>query len=305
MAIQAKRIIKFVVQITSLLSRFSTPSSWQKAGTFAAIVLLTVASVWAAQITWLILTPQVSVGAPHTSVAVGAGTATRADVTQLQALHLFGEAGAVASNRVVQDAPETTLNIRLVGVTASTNPLLSAAIIQQGSNQATYIPGDTIQGSRAVLKEIYSDRVLLENNNRTETLWLDGRDGSEASLELNVASRQETRNESSGARAEEPAEVMADLSSDQLEVLEVIAIQPERNEDGLVGYRVSPKSDQALFRELGFENGDIAVAINGYDLTNMAEAMELMNELQGMTEAQVRVLRNGEFVDIDIYLPNE
>src|SRR5690554_2363369 len=105
------------------------------------------------------------------------------DLSQVQALHLFGQKGATTAQATTTNAPVTTLNIRLVGVTASNNPNLSAAIIQQGSEQSTYIPGDTIRNSRAVVQEIYSDRVMLEHNNRLETLWLEGRDGSEARSE--------------------------------------------------------------------------------------------------------------------------
>lgn len=266
-----------------------------------ALILLTVAAVWLAKMTWLVLTPkpQMNVG----SVEGNQGRITgseRVDVSRIQQLHLFGETGVQSVQQTI-DAPETTLNVRLVGVTASNNPALSAAIIQQGSNQNTYIPGDTIEGSRAELREIYGDRVLLDNSGRVETLWLDGRDGREASLNLTSTGSSASSSNTETSNTSEDVE----LSSQQQELLEVISIQPERNGSELLGYRVSPKNDPAKFSELGFETGDIAVAINGYDLTNMVEAMELMNEIQGMTQAQVSVLRNGEIVDIDIYLASE
>nr|WP_256473728.1 type II secretion system protein GspC [Aliidiomarina quisquiliarum] len=261
------------------------------------MVFLLFAAWLLAQLTWRLVMP---VG-PPTLMPLSATPVTSIEVAQLdlsriQGLHLFGKKGAEVSRPSTNEAPETTLNIRLVGVTASNNPHLSAAIIQQGSEQSTYIPGDTISSSRAVVKEIRSDRVLLEHNNRLETLWLEGRDGSEVALVLQTQPVQ-------AAPAAAPEEV--NLTTRQLEILEVISISPQQGENGLVGYRLAPKANEAMFREFGLRPGDLAVAINGYDLTNMAEALELMTQLEGLTQAQVRILRDGEYVDIEIYIPAE
>lgn len=285
--------------LNRLLERLRSPRLIQFVLTSVGLVLVMLTAWTLAQLTWRLAVPDSPPAlTPLSAIAVPATNAPPLDANKVKALQLFGAQGATQQVAQVQDAPVTQLNIRLVGVTASTNPNLSAAIVQQGSNQATYIPGETIANSRAVVQQILSDRVLLENNNRLETLWLEGRDGSEAPLTL-------VTEPDTATAEEEPAAVEPELSTKQMEILELISITPQQSEQGLAGYRLAPKADGALFRELGLRQGDLAVAINGYDLTNVADAIALISELEGATQAQVRVLRDGEYVDIDVYIPQE
>lgn len=259
--------------------------------------MLAMAAWWAAQVTWRILTPTEPVTVSVGPMSGGSAATRTVQLDRVQRLFLFGEEGRQPEARRVTEAPETTLNIRLVGVTASNNPNLSAAIIQQGASQAVYIAGDTIASSRAVVDEILSDRVLLNNNNRLETLWLEGRDGSESGLNV----------QTEAARPATPArqQSAAPATARQQELLQHISITPEQGDNGITGFRLSPRGDGQLFREAGLQDGDVAVAINGFDLTNPADAMVVMEEIQTMTDAQIRVRRGDEYVDIEIRMPNE
>ncbi|WP_157957875.1 type II secretion system protein GspC [Aliidiomarina celeris] len=299
-----------MLQLSSIKSKWFANNAgtayFRWASATASLIMVAFAAWLAGGLFWSLFTPAPNVAAVSVQATPQPSAGSAVNVSTIQQLHLFGQQGvAPVRNTQTTDAPETTLNIRLVGVTASSNPNLSAAIIQQGSNQQTYIPGDTVAGSRAVVQEILSDRVLLNHNNRTEILWIEGRDGSEVSL--NVMSQAPTETEAEQNLTDEPTSEIteADLSSAQLEILELISITPQPGGNGLIGYRLAPRGDDTLFRELGLRAGDLAVSINGYDLTDMAEAMQLMNELQGLSQAQIRVLRDGEYVDIDVYIPTE
>lgn len=57
-------------------------------------------------------------------------------------------------------------------------------------------------------------------------------------------------------------------------------------------------SNPELFRQAGFRDGDLAVAINGQDLTNISTAMKVTGELATMTEATVTVMRGNEYIDL-------
>lgn len=284
---------------TTLLSRLRSAQFISPLFIGLGLVFLLFAAWLLAQLTWRLLIPVgPTAQMPLSATPLATIEVAQLDISRVQGLHLFGKQGAEISRIATNEAPATTLNIRLVGVTASNNPHLSAAIIQQGSEQSTYIPGDTISSSRAVVQEIRSDRVMLEHNNRLETLWLEGRDGSEAPLVLQT---QPVRT----ATPEAEPEAAVSLTTRQLEILEIISISPQQGENGLAGYRLAPKANEAMFRGFGLRPGDLAVAINGYDLTNMAESLELMSQLEGLTQAQVRILRDGEYVDIEIYMPAE
>lgn len=87
--------------------------------------------------------------------------------------------------------------------------------------------------------------------------------------------------------------------------MELINITPASNDGELIGYRLSPKSNPEIFRAAGLRDGDIAIMFNGYDLTNAAEAMSLVQSLESMTTASIVVLRDGEEVTIELSIPNQ
>ncbi|RUO23626.1 type II secretion system protein GspC [Aliidiomarina iranensis] len=266
--------------------------------TLLGIVLLLVAAWYAAAITWRVLTP-VDSGASVFKPQVTANQSNRSRVRpeQIGQLHLFGERGAVntvAQNR--SDVPRTTLNIRLVGATTAPDPARSAAIIEQGGNQNTYVIDETIASSRAVVREIYVDRIILENNGRLETLLLEGVDGADTGISLVTSAPSRPVEETAPERIE-------DVSYQNIG--ELINISPAQEGGELIGYRLAPKTNPEIFNQAGFRSGDIAVSLNGYDLTNAAEALVIMNEIQTLTSATVVVLRDGDLVELEFSIPNE
>ena len=70
----------------------------------------------------------------------------------------------------------------------------------------------------------------------------------------------------------------------------------------LIGYRLSPGKDPELFREMGLKNNDLAVAINGYQLTDMKQAMSAMNELRNSSDASITVERDGQTMSVQFSL---
>lgn len=266
--------------------------------TLLGVLLLLISAWYAAAITWRVITP-VNTGSAVFTPQAGASQQARSRIQpeQINQLNLFGERGAVqATAQAREDVPQTTLNIRLVGVSAATDPSRSAAIIEQGSNQNTYIIDETVASSRAIIKEIYPDRIILENNGRLETLLLEGREGTDGGLSLVTSSPTRPAAESTPTSLEEVT---------YANIGELITISPAQEDGELIGYRLAPKGDPTLFNAAGFQSGDIAVSLNGYDLTNAAEAMVIMNEIQTLTSATVVVLRDGDLVELEFSIPNE
>lgn len=279
-------------------------------GSFALGLLFLLLAAWLlAQLTWRLLVP---ITAPHLSPLADYPTAnivfsqqgTQQGIERIQALYLFGREPSDNNQTAIIDAPVTSLNIRLVGLTVSNDPNLSAAIVQQGSEQTTYITGETIAKSRAVVKEIRADRIILEHNQRLESLWLEGRDGDEAPLLL-ITSELSRQPVAAPPNSDTVRESSSHLSIQQQRLLDVIAISPEQRNGNLLGYKVEPKDNADLLQQLGLQAGDLIVAMNGYDLTNMAEALALMNQLDGLTQAHLRILRDGAYMDIDVHIPAE
>lgn len=275
-------------------------------------ILIVLTAWYAANLTWQLFTPAQQYVSQPASGGAG-GSVEEVQLENLQQLHLFGELGAdPAAAQSRTEAPETQLNLRLIGVTASNNPERSAAVIQQGSEQRTYIPGEQIARSRAVLEEILPDRVLLNNEGQRETLYLEGRDGYEAVLTVPQIDAATGPVAGESEVAEEATEIPDQLASDIEDIRdnpeainELIQISPARGPEGLQGYRLEPRDNPEAFAEAGFQPGDVAVAINGFDLTDMTEAMQIMNELDDLQQISVRVLRDGEYVDLQLRVPTQ
>jgi len=108
------------------------------------------------------------------------------DVTQIIDAHLFGEVTEPVEEQTAA-APETNLQIRLLGLVASANPSLSRAIIDvDGAKLKPYSVGESIEGTDAVIHAVENSRVLLKRGQALESLALKRKGTADASGENNV-----------------------------------------------------------------------------------------------------------------------
>lgn len=100
-------------------------------------------AVLLARFTWSLINPAEPDDSAVLPIVTVDSTATGS--MNLETLTTLNLSSSRAGNRPksVQNAPKTSLNVRLIGVSASSNPERSAAIIQQGSKQQTYIIGES------------------------------------------------------------------------------------------------------------------------------------------------------------------
>ena len=92
-------------------------------------------------------------------------------------------------------------------------------------------------------------------------------------------------------------------NSNPNKVLDFIRISPVRQGNEVKGYRVKPGKNPSLFNEAGLQSGDLAIALNGVDLTNTSEAVGLMKEFPTMTEVSLTIDRNGELNELFFSIP--
>ena len=81
------------------------------------------------------------------------------NIDQIKQSHLFGRSDSLLSEvkPVVSHAPQTRLNLRLVGVVMSDTRQNSLAVIEYQGSQSTYGVHETIEGTRVVLTAVLSD----------------------------------------------------------------------------------------------------------------------------------------------------
>lgn len=215
---------------------------------------------------------------------------------EIASFHLFGEAAVDETAPV--DAPETKLNLQLIGILAIGEKDGLAIIASSGRDEAVYKVGDQIPGN-ATLKAVYADRVLLESSRGLETLKLP-KDEALITFE----------EEESGA-AGEPADTGPDRINPQslrdyrrefirnpASLAEIAQIQPSQQDGQFVGYEVKPMRDQPLFDALGLKAGDVVTQVNGIDLNEPENGIRALRDLMKADKIEVTVLRNGQPVQL-------
>lgn len=95
------------------------------------------------------------------------------DVSEIINAHLFGverKSGA----RNISEAPETKLQIRLMGLIASADQHFARALIAvSGSKTRSYSVGQAVEGTDASIHAVQPGRVLLKRGNAMESLTLE------------------------------------------------------------------------------------------------------------------------------------
>jgi general secretion pathway protein C len=276
--------------------------------------LFLLVALLAAQVTWKLIPANTPLATWQASAAASPSVKS-INLQGVHNLHLFGnhDASQVSRAPVVEtitDAPKTSLSILLTGVVASTAVTQGLAVIDSRGVQDTYSLGDKISGTSASLKEVYADRIIITNGGRYETLMLDGlpyTTNGQVNQQLQQAkqsqgvSRVDQRNNQQVSQ--ELGQSRDELLADPSKITDFLAISPVRNGDSLAGYRLNAGRDAALFQQAGFQANDLAKSINGFDLTEMSQALEVMASLSELTEIAVMVERDGQLVEIMFSLP--
>ncbi len=266
------------------------------------------------RLVWQVVQPVEPIPAwsPTTVVTSNSSSDSHYNLRELQEMQLFGkyepnkEAPAPVVREVVQNAPETKLNLNLVGVVASTNPATSLAIIANRNQQNTYAIDESIEGTRATLIAVFVDRVIIRNSGRDETLMLDGNDFTSevaSNRRSNTASRASSpSNNSDDQVGEQLTQIKLEIMENPQNMFSYIRLSQVKEEGELVGYRVNPGKERALFDAVGLKPNDLAVNLNGSDLTDPSTMATLFQELQQATSLSLSVERDGQLHDIYIDL---
>ena len=189
-------------------------------------------------------------------------------------------------------------------------------IIESQGKQETYVVDDAIKGTRAKLAQVLPDRVILDVSGRFETLMLDGLYFTKKVSMPVLAERKESEltagpqlvenNEINATEDEDVKEALIETREEVLDdpgkLFDYIRVSQAMVDGELVGYRLSPGKDPALFKQMGLMNNDLAIAINGYQLNDLKQAMSAINELRNSTDASITIERDGEQIDVQFSL---
>ncbi|WP_394127355.1 type II secretion system protein GspC [Vibrio hepatarius] len=280
------------------------PHVQQRASYTIMIALLAISAWIIGQMIWQPWSsPSVSQWRPVNVTQSSSESAAGIDISELQNSHLFGElnqTAPVVEQPKLQDAPKSRLNVVLVGTVTSTAPEKSLAVIANRGRQATYGINEVIEGTRAKLVQVQSDRVIIDNSGRNETVMLEGLKYSKP--EATPQSKAETSLTRSPVPAEALEKIRQEIRQDSSKIFQYVRMSQIKKDGDVVGYRLSPGKDKALFESVGLQQGDIAVSINGLDLKDSSVMSEIFKNLSQLTELTLTVERNGQPHEIYIEL---
>jgi len=305
--------------LASIMEHFSQLPQ-QKIAKGISVLLLGYIAFVCAQITWFIAPTGPFENSGSVSVKVSqqgtkSSTISLSNVKSLNIFGLYSDSPKEVDVAEVENVPETNLNLTLSGVVASDDKTTSAAVIENGGKQNTYGPGETILGTRAILDSVFSDRVILKHAGNLETLMLDGFDYNESNnrrakvdtpVEVkkpnkrksyltspNVVDQRKNKLLSQSARS-----FKEDINSDPSKITNYLKISPKRKNGKVIGYRLMPGKDAKFFQEAGLKSGDVAIQMNGYDLTMPSEAAQALSALKQDKEVSLLIDRNGDMTEI-------
>lgn len=275
---------------------------------------------FAAKLTWSLLPQEQSITTSNVSnIQQSDGTRSNSgnNISSIINLNLFGNAAfkpAEVEQKEITDVPETALNLVLSGVVSSTNPNRGAAVIAYNNSQGTYGPGDKIEGTNVTLDEIYVDRVIIKNRLTRETLMLDGIDFEEANknrarntqqnqAQVNTPGNTNVQSQNIENKAQAMREARQKLAQEPASFTDLISLAPHRTDGQLIGFRVSPGANPALFNAVGLKGGDVVIQLNGLDLTDLQQSSEAITQLREADSLQLEVLRAGEYLSLDLDIP--
>jgi general secretion pathway protein C len=217
------------------------------------------------------------------AVATGQRTDQALSQSQVEDWHLFGayqQEPQNNENRPV-DAPDTRLQLELLGLFQTRDREKSSAIIaEKGKDAELYHIGDDIPGN-AEIEEIYADRVILRRQGRLETLRL-----NELSALGGVTQVTEP------APREPSPSPRTDLGQQRTALIRQLGLKPV-SEGDTQGYQIGAQAPKQLIEQVGLDQGDIIVSVNGYPLGTEDSDLAAMQSYQD-SQAAVIVVQRGD-----------
>ena len=234
-------------------------------------------------------------------VPVAAPRAPAGDVNAIAAAGLFGRyVAAPAGDDSMLNAPETPLNLTLIGLLADDREQFSRALIAtQGGEEKAYAIGDDVSRG-VILQAIFPDRVILSRSGRLETLRLE-REGGSSTAATGYTPPPVAAAEPASS-APQLAQIRDEVLKDPAKASEYVRIQPANVSGQLKGYRVYPGRDRSAFSNAGLRPGDLVTSVNGVQLDDPAKALQLLGDLGSAGQVNLVVERGGQQQNISINL---
>lgn len=204
---------------------------------------------------------------------------------------------ATAQESAAINAPETSLNLKLVGLMYSTDRNQARAIIETPEDGARSFAVRERVADNAEIYSIEQDRVILMHAGRQEALMLDpeqnpsGNQAGAGSQPINGPGNSQPAPGSAGAN---PAAQSAGASKTTDELMRDFSVTPVMEKGELLGFRLKALRNPEIMKEWGIDPNDVITAVNGVPLNAPGRIMVLYDKLKKQREFEITLNTDGK-----------
>lgn len=258
-------------------------------------LLIVILALLSAKLIWVIMTPTESVATytdrplPAPMRGTSSALAVSTDRTVLVTQNPFDHGEA---ELIVEDVPQTTLNLRLDGLRMSTDSegTGNAVIRTPDGVGKNYSVGDEILAG-VTLERILSDRVIINRDGADEILMLGGRGAGLSVISDDSQTTVEARASAGPPLPEIPTTIEGRLAGPEI-LFGAMNAGPVMTNGQVTGYRLNPIGDAAIMRQAGLEPGDVLLQINGASVANL-DMNDVIGRFSAIETAELQINRNG------------
>ncbi|MCF6301129.1 MAG: PDZ domain-containing protein [Proteobacteria bacterium] len=229
--------------------------------------------------------------------------------SRISSYHLFGSS-SITETSLNLGQFESSLDLVITGIMSSNDPHSGMAYIKSSQNlQKKFKVGDEVFGL-ATIKEIYSDYLILDHNNKSEKLSLfKGRKLSTINNKRNkprgkdntLSKSQMSSHINTGDMNWQ--EMMKKQQFDPQKIANIVGnVSVVHNNLGQIsGLRVSSLSENNALIKQGLRPNDQIVAINDVAIS-AANILTIRSQLENSNQVGVTVMRNGRKINLSVNL---
>ncbi len=184
---------------------------------------------------------------------------------------------------------QTDLNLRLWGTVAGSSQRAYAVIEDRSrKTQDLYRVGDSIQG--AEIRMIFWEKVVLNVNGRDEVLQMEERSGAGPGR---PAEGSRTRPESPES-VSMPRTRIDDATGNINELMKQARIRPHFQDGKPAGLVITRIQENSIFSDMGLENGDVIVGVDGNPIQSVDDALQLYQGMKESSGVKLQIVRQGQ-----------
>lgn len=202
-------------------------------------------------------------------------------------------------------APETTLNLKLVGRRSGDN---GSAILQTSDGaQKSYTIGETIIDG-VILKAVKPGYIVLSQSGRVERLSMSrsgeaflSREAEGGTESRGAAASRARANSRSTPKTNTPAPNRNSSQASLSALMNEVSLTRLGRAGAVRGYRVRPKNGSTVLTQFGLASGDILMQVGPIDLTSPSfNPSQLAPLLSGRKTVNVKLIRGQTAMNVSI-----